>query len=342
MSIFKEKTKQGAVLVTGGAGYIGTNVCLQLLKRNYNVVVVDNLSNSKREHIARLLDNYPNNIKLYECDMLDKAKLREIFCAEHFVGCIHLAGKKYVAESFVQAEEYYINNVILTQILLELMEEFGVRKLVFSSSITVYGQVKKDIFDENSPLHPLSPYAKQKLECEQLVAKWQQKNCADVKVLRLSNPVGANVEFGLCDDPLSIKYLGVLPYIIEKAINREKLVFNGGNYPTKDGSTIRDFIHVEDVASAFVKALEYNNNNFDVFNIGCGMPGYSVLDILKQTEKSLNVTLEYSFGPRREGDIAVLIANNNKAVQTIAFCVTKNLQNMVESHAFVSGNNTKQ
>lgn len=325
------EVKQGTILLTGGAGYIGTNVCKKLVQQGYRVVVADNFSNSKRYNIDKLLKAYPNLIKVYNIDLLNIAEMENIFKNEQIEKCIHLAGKKYVAESFKKEQEYYDSNVLLTQNLINMLEKYNVYKLVFSSSITVYGKTEKDIVDEYEIKSPLSPYAEQKNICEKIIQEWQQKHNADAKVLRLSNPVGADMEFNLGDDAINTKYFGIMPYIIDKAKKNESLVFNGGNHQTKDGTTIRDYIHIEDVANAFVNAVEYKNNNFDVFNIGSGYPGYSVLDILKTTEKIIGKKLQYSFGPKREGDVSVFISNNEKAKDILNFKVTKNLYDMVDS-----------
>ena len=319
------------VLVTGGAGYIGTNVVNTLATRGHKVVVIDNFSNSYSSAINKLAGTYNENLKVYNFDLLDIEKLKEVLKSENIDAVIHLAGKKYVAESFKNKDEYYKNNIVLTQKLLDSLEKFNIRNLVFSSSITVYGNPQKDVVDETSNCSPLSPYAEQKLEGEKLIKTWQQKNGTSAVVLRLSNPVGANADMFLGDNPKTKEYMGVLPYILQKAKNGEKLTFNGGNHTTKDGTTVRDYIHVQDVANAFANAVEKNDLKFSVYNIGSSYPGYSVLDILHQTEECLNKKLNYKFGAKRDGDVSVFISNNSKAKTNINLKITKNLYDMVES-----------
>lgn len=326
-----KQTKLKTILVTGGAGYIGTNVCKKLVQLGYYVIVADNFSNSKQVHIEKLKDKYPTLIKIYKIDLLNAGQMEKIFQNEKISACIHLAGKKYVTESFDKEQEYYENNVLLTKILLDMLEKYKVHKIVFSSSITVYGKNEKETVDENAKIAPLSPYAQQKSICENLIKQWQYKNKTDAKVLRLSNPVGADLDFNLGDDAINTKFCGVLPYIVDKLQKGESLIFNGKNHPTKDGTTVRDYIHVEDVATAFVNAIEYKKNNYDVFNIGSGNPGYSVLNILKTTENIMGVVPQYSFGPKRVGDVSIFISNNEKAKDILGFAITKNLYDMVNS-----------
>ena len=323
--------KSGDVLITGGAGYIGTNVASKFVEMGYNVIVIDNFSNSNKEYISSLKNKFPTNVRIFNFDLLDTEKLEKVLSTENICGVIHLAGKKYVGESFKKEEEYYQNNVILTKNLLESIKKYGIKNFVFSSSITVYGKTDCNIVDEKHNCNPLSPYAKQKLECEKLVRDWQKATQSSAVVLRLSNPIGANCEYMFGDDPKTKEYIGVLPYIINKSNNNKKLVFNGGDHPTKDGTTIRDYIHVEDVAMAFKNALEKDDKKFSVYNIGSGKPGYSVLDILKECERSLDKKLIYCFGARKEGDASVFVSNNKSAKTNLGFKTTKKLNDMVNS-----------
>ena len=319
------------VLVTGGAGYIGTNVVYELATRGYRIVVVDNFSNSYNSGIQKLAEKFSKNIKLYNFDLNDKEKLNEVLVNENINSVIHLAGKKYVAESFEKEDEYYKNNVALTKILLEALKENNVKNLVFSSSITVYGNPETELVDEEQKCSPLSPYAEQKYECEQLIRDWQKETDSRATVLRLSNPIGANTNVLVGDNPKTKQFKGVLPYILDKVKNDKPLKFNGGDHPTKDGTTIRDYIHVENVATAFVNAMEKFDTKFDIYNIGSSEPGYSVIDILNEVQSCLNKKLDYSFGPKREGDVSVFISNNKKARQNIDFNITKNLNDMIKS-----------
>lgn len=327
---------EGNVLVTGGAGYIGSNVVNRLVGRGYRVVIADDFSNSYPKHINDIKSRYPDLVTLYNVDLLDYDQLNKILVDERIYSVMHLAGKKYVAESFLKQDEYYKDNVVMTKQLLELMTKNKIKKLVFSSSITVYGKTSSTYIDENEKYNPLSPYAQQKVECEKLVSDWASIAGNEATILRLSNPVGACIvnmssSYGLGDDAKNKSYIGVLPYIVDSVQSKKALKFNGGDHPTKDGTTVRDYIHVEDVAHAFVNALEKNGNGLSIYNIGSGANGYSVLDILKNVEKCLNIKVEYSFGPKRDGDTSIIVTNNTKAKDNIDFCVTKNLYDMVNS-----------
>ena len=321
----------GTVLVTGGAGYIGSNVVCKFAKLGYKLVVVDNFSNSHKDSIERLMSKYVKNILFYDFDLKDNKKLEEIFKKDNIGSVIHLAGKKYVGESFEKQEEYYVNNVEMTKNILRLMQKYNVHNLVFPSSITVYGKIDHAVVSETDKKTPLSPYAEQKLQCEELIENWQKKTHSSAVVLRLSNPIGANIKLLLGDNPKTTKYKNVLVYLLDKARGNDKIVINGGDHPTKDGTTVRDYIHVEDIANAFFKATVLQNEEYNVFNVGSGAPGYSVLDILKQIEKHTNKKLNYSFGARRDGDVSVIITNNKKAKEQLGLKVAKKLSDMVLS-----------
>lgn len=319
------------ILVTGGAGYIGTNVVNCLLKKGYYVVVVDNFSNSFHSHIEDLKQLYPKTLKICDVDICDKVKLNDVFVNDKINGVIHLAGKKYIPESFEKEEEYFLNNITGTQVLLDLMTAHNVKKVVFSSSITVYGNKQDYSIKETKPYAPISPYAQQKVDGEKMVLNWAKQNNSSAVVLRLSNPIGADANLMLGEDSTSGRK-GLLPYLIDCARDGQKLVFNGNDHPTRDGTTIRDYVHVMDVAKAFVAAFEADlNKSFDVFNIGTSGEGYTVLEVLKQVENIVGFNMDYSFGPKRAGDASVIITNNEKAKEILKYKVTKSLQDMVES-----------
>lgn len=318
-----------SILITGGAGYIGTNILALLLQKNYKICVVDNFSNCKKEHIELLQKKYNDKLQVFEFDLLDIKQLDQLFSEQKFDTVIHLAGKKYVQESFLMPKEYKKQNETMTKIVLKTMQKHGVKNLVFSSSITVYGKCKNIPADENTKHAPLSPYAKNKSKCEKIIKKWQ-KNGNNATILRLSNPIGANCELYLGDDCLNKKYMGVLPYIIKNVKAGSALKFNGNNHPTKDGTTVRDYIHVLDVANAFCLAAE-KCKGFNVYNIGYGQNGFSVLDILSQVETSLNKKADYSFGQAKKGDMSVYISDTTKAKNSLGFCTKFGLDDMVKS-----------
>ena len=319
------------VLITGAGGYIGTNLALKLIQNDYYVLAIDNFSNSKKEYLYSIKEKYPDKITIIESDLCDKKYLQKLFDFNNIISVVHLAGKKYVGESFDKEEDYYKNNVLLTRWILKYMKKSYIKNFVFSSSITVFGNCKHIPADENEKYNPLSPYAKQKMLCEKMVERWTKKKGYGATILRLSNPIGADSDNMLGDDPLAEKYKGLVPYIIDCVNNNIPLKFNGNNHPTKDGTTIRDYIHVQDVANAFFKAVENRDEKFHVYNIGYGREGNSVLDILKEVEKSYNKKINYSFGQKREGDAPIFISNTQKAKEELDFTAQKDLHEMIES-----------
>lgn len=314
------------ILITGGAGYIGTNIINKLAKLNYKIVCMDNFSNSY-EYVIQKIAKRHKNVIIETGDMLDNVFMENLFKKYKFNIVMHMAGKKYVKDSFYQTESYYLNNVTATQKLLDIMDKYKVKRLIFSSSITIYGITDKIPLTEDLPYNAQSPYAQTKVEGELLIKKW----CTGTKsavILRLSNPIGANVKCMLGDNSKS-ENLALLPYLIS---NTDKLItINGDTYPTKDGTTIRDYIHVEDVAQAFVSACETSLKGLNTFNIGKGVPGNTVLEVLKQVEKTVKKSINYKFGGIRVGDPAILITDTTAAKNNINFKAKKSLKDMVES-----------
>lgn len=317
------------ILITGGAGYIGSNVVKLLAEKNYEIFVVDNFSNSFSFHIENLIKNYPEKIKLFKFDIKNAKKLKNLFKNCKFDAVLHLAGKKYIPESFKLKDEYFENNVVATQILLDTMSEFQVKKLVFPSSLSVYGMQKKFPIKEESLLNPQSPYAENKAENEKMIEKWAKQNNAKAIVLRLSNPLGADTEFMLGDHSTK-GAKGVLNYLLNCAEKNATVFLNGGNHPTKDGTTIRNYVHVSDVAKAFCLALEkdISPSNFLVLNIGSELD-VSVLDLLHAVGKCSEKTLPYEFKPSLEGDVDFLISDITKAKNLLNFSPSKSLIDMV-------------
>jgi len=315
---------KNCVLITGGAGYIGTNIIEKIKGRN--IVCLDNFSNSFKQVVERLKQSN-EKIIVEECDLLDVHSVENIFSCYEIKDVIHLAGKKYIQESFLKIDEYYENNVVATQLLLNVMDKFGVKNLIFSSTITVYGNAKEQPIVESCEKNPISPYAEQKSQCEEIIKNWCTEDKKAV-VLRLSNPVGANKEQMLGNNGKS-EDRSLLPYLFEN--HNKQIVLNANTHQTKDGTTIRDYIHVEDVANAFVCALYYKSEGFNIFNIGGGKEGVSVLDLVGCVEKVLNKKLNYCFGERKIGDVSVLVCNNSKAKKELNFKIEKSLMDIVES-----------
>lgn len=316
------------VLLTGGAGYIGLNVAKALLEQGKNVVIVDNFSNSYKSHLDKILKENKNSLKFYNVDLRDVASTKEVFKSHLFTSVIHLAGKKYVGESFKKTKLYKENNIDATKTLLDMMTKFKIKKIVFSSSITVYGNVKGKI-KEDCPLAPISPYAKQKEEGEKMICEWAEKHGGKYVILRLSNPIGAGDEGKLGEHSKS-KYKGVVPYLVERAREGGSIVLNGNDHPTRDGTTIRDYVFVEDVAKAFAKAVSYCGS--EIINVGTSEEGFTVLEILKEVEKVTMKKLNFSFREKQAGDVSVITTDNKKLKKLFGIIPNRDLTMLIKSH----------
>ncbi len=319
------------VLVTGGAGYIGSHTCLELLNAGYGVVVIDNLCNSNPISLKRVEELAGKTLKFYEGDVRDEALLRKIF-AENEISCvIHFAGLKAVGESVAKPWEYYDNNLNTTLTLTKVMREVGVQALIFSSSATVY------TMDNEMPLKETSrtggctnPYGWTKYMTEQILSglshadeKWS------VVLLRYFNPIGAHNSGLIGEDPRGIPN-NLMPYITQTAIGRrEKLSIFGNDYHTHDGTGVRDYIHVVDLAKGHVKAVKYavENKGCEVFNLGTGV-GYSVLDIVNTFMEVNHVNIPYVIAPRRPGDIATCYADPTKSAEVLGWKAEETLADM--------------
>ena len=323
-----DNMEKQTILVTGGAGYIGLNVVNELLKNNFKVVVADNLSNSYKGGIDSIVKSSGGNCIFCNVDLKDKQSLEKVFKSHNFLAVIHLAGKKYVGESFKKTTLYEVNNIFATKVLLDTMKKFNVKKIVFSSSITVYGNVLGKVSEEKE-LAPISPYAKQKAEGEKMIVKWAEKNGSDFVVLRLSNPIGAG-EGGKFGENSKSKNKGVVPYLVDCAVQKQKIVLNGNDHPTRDGTTIRDYVFVGDVAKAFAKAV--TNGNGQIINVGSGEEGFTVLELLKEVEKATLQKLDYSFRAKLEGDISKITTNNKKLQKEFGIKPTRDLFMMIKTH----------
>ena len=325
------------ILVTGGAGYIGTNVVNLLARAGENVIVVDNFSNCVRSHIDTVCKLHKGKVVVNAVDLLDDYEMKKIFEKFNIKTVVHLAGKKYVSESETKRDAYYKNNILATDKLLSLISNYGVGNLVFSSSITVYGNAKTVPVDESAPFQPISYYAETKVEGEKMIKSWtSHTNGAGAGILRLANPVGAG-PFMLGDENLS-GMKAVVPYLVDCVLDGKSITINGNTHATKDGTAIRDYVHVEDIAASFVAACVLDKNGMEVFNIGRGGEGYSVLDLVKTIEDVVGTPLAVEFGPRREGDVSVFVANNKKMIKGLQVTPTKDLTEMVKSQYEFSKN----
>ena len=320
------------ILVTGGLGYIGSHTCVELLKNGERIVVMDNLSNSKIEMSDKIKQIAGKGFAFYKTDLLDKDAMRKIFKENKIRAVIHFAGLKAVGESVEKPIEYYKNNVVGTLNLLEVMREFDVNKMVFSSSATVYGLPKTVPITEDMPLSTTNPYGTTKLMIEQILTDIAHAN-KDFKVaiLRYFNPIGAHESGIIGEDPNGVPN-NLMPYISRVASGKlQCLSVFGNDYPTHDGTGVRDYIHVVDLAKGHLKALERlakDDTGVFIYNLGTGN-GYSVLDIVKAFEKENGVTIKYKIVDRRPGDIAECYANPSKALRELEWRAEKSLEDMV-------------
>lgn len=316
------------ILVTGGAGYIGTHTCIALHQAGYDVVVYDNLSNSSREAVNRVSSLIGQPIEFIEGDIRDAEMLRQVFLSHHFFGVIHFAGLKAVGESVAKPLLYYNNNVSGTITLLQVMEEYDVKNLVFSSSATVYGDPETLPIDENSKRSCTNPYGQSKLTVEHILEDLAVSNDSwNLIPLRYFNPVGAHPSGQIGEDPNDIPN-NLMPYISQVAVGKlAKLNIFGNDYPTTDGTGVRDFIHVTDLAQGHVAALDYLKQQtrleehslnkkspigFLPINLGTGK-GTSVLELVAAFSKVSKQDIPYQFTARRAGDIASCYASADKA-----------------------------
>ncbi len=322
-----------AILVTGGAGYIGSHTCVELLDQGYEVVVVDNLANSCKESLNRVEKITGKSVKFYELDLLDREGLQSVFQKESIDAVIHFAGLKAVGESVAKPLEYYHNNLVGTINLLEAMREVDVKQLVFSSSATVYGLPKTVPIREDFPRSATNPYGRTKLMIEDILMDLT-KELPDWRIvlLRYFNPIGAHKSGLIGEDPKGIPN-NLMPYITQVATGRRaELGVFGDDYDTHDGTGVRDYIHVVDLAKGHVKTLEKIKDaegGVYIYNLGTGN-GYSVLDVVKAFEKASGVTIPYSIKPRRPGDIATCYADPTKAKEELGWVAEKNLFDMCE------------
>lgn len=318
------------VLVTGGCGYIGSHTCIELLNKGYDVIVVDNLINSQIDNISRVEEITGRNVKFYRDDINDKEALRNIFRENKIDMVIHFSGYKSVGESVKEPLRYYENNIYSTLCLCEVMNEFGCKNLVFSSSSTVYGKPKKLPIKENYPLNPVNPYGKTKAIIEGLLSDLYNSDKEwNIIILRYFNAVGAHESGLIGDNPNGIPN-NLMPYIVKVATHEIKeLSIFGNDYNTPDGTGVRDYIHVVDVARGHVLALDKLKKSKGLFtyNLGTGF-GYSVLDVIDTFEKVNGVNIKYRMIARRPGDVAELYADTTLSERELGFTTTKTLEDM--------------
>ena len=329
------------VLVTGGAGYIGSHACVELLQSGYKVVVADNLANSKTESLKRVQEITGKTLTFYEVDIRDKEALADIFANEPISTVIHFAGLKAVGESCEQPLNYYHNNVYGTLVLVEVMRDANVKQLVFSSSATVYGESAHAQYSEDFPLGAINPYGRSKAMIEDIL---RDLSAADkitqstapwkIALLRYFNPIGAHESGRIGEDPNGIPN-NLMPYVSQVAIGKlAQLSVFGNDYPTRDGTGIRDYIHVVDLVKGHIKAIaalegeKFKSGGCHAYNLGAGR-GFSVLEIVETFEKVTGKKINYKFSPRRAGDLAECFSNPELALKELNWKVEKKLDDMI-------------
>lgn len=331
------------ILVTGGAGYIGSHTCVRLLELGYDVVVLDNFSNSCAEAVRRVEDIARREVVLVEGDINDAALLDRLFQTHKVDAVIHFAGLKAVGESVSQPLRYYHNNVSGTVVLCEAMQRAGVKNMVFSSSATVYGDPATVPIREDFPTSATNPYGRSKLMIEELLGDlYVADDSWNIALLRYFNPVGAHSSGRIGEDPADIPN-NLMPYIAQVAVGRrEHLNVFGSDYPTPDGTGVRDYIHVMDLAEGHVKALEWLDRDLGIkaFNLGTGK-GYSVLDMLHAFEKACGHKLPYVLTDRRPGDVACCYADPTLAAEELGWRAELSLEAMCADAWRWQSNNPK-
>ncbi|GIU36988.1 UDP-glucose 4-epimerase GalE [Shewanella schlegeliana] len=321
------------ILVTGGAGYIGTHTVVELLNSGNNVVILDNLSNSSVTALERVEQITGKAVTFYQGDVLNRAFLQKLFTDHDIKSVIHFAGLKAVGESVAQPLRYYENNVTGTIVLCEVMAEFNVKNLVFSSSATVYGDPASLPITEDFPTGATNPYGQSKLMVEHILADlYHSDNSWNIALLRYFNPVGAHESGLIGEDPNDIPN-NLMPFITQVAVGkREQLSVFGSDYDTVDGTGVRDYIHVVDLAIGHLRALDklQTQSGLVTYNLGTGQ-GYSVLEMVKAFEKASGTRIKYQLVERRPGDIAACYANPDKAHQELNWQATHSIDDMAQS-----------
>ena len=321
-----------AILITGGAGYIGSHTCVELLNKGYEIIILDNFINSKPEALNRVKEITGKSFKLYTVDLLDMQKLDLVFTENDIDSVIHFAGLKAVGESVTFPLRYYHNNITGTINLCETMKKHNVKKLVFSSSATVYGSPKSVPISENFTLNVTNPYGRTKLMIEEILRDlYNSDQKWSISLLRYFNPIGAHESGLIGEDPNGVPN-NLMPYISQVAVGKlNKVNVFGSDYPTKDGTGVRDYIHVVDLAKGHLKALEKVKciSGVNAYNLGTGI-GYSVLEMIEVFEKASGKSIPYFLIERRPGDVDVCYADPTKAKTELDWTAQKGIKEMCE------------
>lgn len=322
-----------SILVTGGAGYIGTHTCVELLNTGHHVVVFDNFSNSHPEAISRVENITGKKVTLAHGDVRDQRSIEDVIKKYSCAAVVHFAGLKAVSESVAKPLEYYDNNVVGTLCILQAMKATGIRTIVFSSSATVYGEPQRLPLAEDHPLSVTNPYGRSKLMIEEILCDlFHAEPDWHIGILRYFNPVGAHESGQIGEDPQGVPN-NLMPYIAQVAIGRlEKLHVWGGDYSTPDGTGVRDYIHVTDLAVGHLKVLKFlTEPQCFVVNLGTGR-GYSVLEVVEAFERVSGRTINYKIAPRRSGDVATCYADPTRAEKYLGWRTQRGIDVMCEDH----------
>lgn len=319
-----------SILITGALGYIGSHISVELLNEGYEIVLLDNLNNSKENVKNRIFEITKQSAPFYNINLLNIKVLERVFIENDIQGVIHLAGSKSVDESILNPLKYYSNNVIgLLNLLLE-MQKFNVKSIIFSSSATVYGNLNKSPLKEDMPLNAINPYGSTKIVSEQILQElYNSDNNWRIGILRYFNPVGAHESGLIGEDPNGVPN-NLMPYIMQVASGRrEKLFIYGNDYMTKDGTGVRDFIHVVDLAKGHIKVMKLilKSKGVNIYNLGTGK-GYSVLEVVKTFEHVTNQHINYEIIGRRQGDLDICYADTSKALHELDWKAEKDLESM--------------
>ena len=325
-----------AILVTGGLGYIGSHTVVELLNNNFDVVIIDNLSNTEEKILNGIKEITGKNPIFYPFDLKKRELISKVLDTHYIDGCIHFAAFKAVGESQIKPIDYYENNLFSLINLLQEFKERNISNFIFSSSCTVYGQADKMPIDEDTPIKPAeSSYGRTKQMCEDILKDFANAHQKKVSILRYFNPIGAHISAKIGELPLGVPN-NLVPYVTQTAAGiREKLNIWGNDYPTPDGTAIRDYIYVGDLAKAHLKALQKllstpSETLIDIFNLGTGK-GYSVLEIVKTFERANNISVPYQICNRRAGDITIAYANVNKAEKELNWKALTSLEESLKT-----------
>ena len=318
------------VLVAGGAGFLGSNLCFELNKLGFDFAIVDDFKNCFKSNITRLKTATSKDFDYYEGDCTDIDFLDKVFYDYKPTIVVHYANKKYIPESIDNSFDYYKNNLVSTLNLLELTKKYNVNKFLFASTVTVYDD-SLDKIAEDFERKFTSPYAKSKIMCEEIITDFQHNN-PDICtiIVRYTNPVGANIIANLGDRPKA-KDKNVLPYFIDRVNSGEKIFINGGNFPTKDGTAVRDFIHVSDLTAITAKLLQVVDSGNNLYNVGTGSDGISIKEILDTIQFVCNKKIDYGFNTKADSRFAKIIVNTDKLQNVVSITIKHNLEDIISS-----------